>query len=345
MADLVIDAGTAADIAKFEQQLERYLAGDLDDDVFRVFRLNNGIYGQRQGGHNQMVRIKAPGGVITAAQLDRMADIADTYSRGWGHLTTRQNMQFHYVQLERVPDVIRDLASVGLTTREACGDTVRNVQGCHLAGACPFEILDITPGPRPPSSTSCATPSPSDAPQVQDQLLGLRHRLRPGHVQRRGRDRRHPHPRRGTLEAGFRVYIAGGLGANHTRPSPSRSSPHARTSSPPSSRCCGSSTRPATATTSCGPASSGWSTPSASRSSSAGSSRSAASCRRRPPGPAASPPRSRRAATPPPASPPTAATPMGQGTPVALTRTGPYDRSEHANVVRGVAKGTVSAYA
>ena len=76
MADLAIDAGTAADIAKFEQQLERYLAGDLDDDVFRVFRLNNGIYGQRQGGHNQMVRIKAPGGVITAAQLDRMADVA-----------------------------------------------------------------------------------------------------------------------------------------------------------------------------------------------------------------------------------------------------------------------------
>ena len=113
MADLAIDAGTAADIAKFEEQLARYLAGDLDDDVFRVFRLNNGIYGQRQGGHNQMVRIKAPSGVITAAQLDRMADIADTYSRGWGHLTTRQNVQFHYVQLEQVPAVMRDLAVGG----------------------------------------------------------------------------------------------------------------------------------------------------------------------------------------------------------------------------------------
>lgn len=215
MADLAIDAGTAADIAKFEQQLERYLAGDLDDDVFRVFRLNNGIYGQRQGGHNQMVRIKAPGGVITAAQLDRMADIADTYSRGWGHLTTRQNMQFHYVQLEQVPDVMRDLAAVGLTTREACGDTVRNVQGCHLAGACPFEILDITPwaeatfqhflrnpiAQRMPRKfkinfSGCST----DCGQAMINDVGVIGAVRTCDD--------------GTVETGFRVYIAGGLGAN-----------------------------------------------------------------------------------------------------------------------------------
>ena len=74
-----------------------------------------------------------------------MAYVADEYSRGWGHITTRQNVQFHFVQLERVPELLRDLASVGLTTREACGDTVRNVTGCHLAGACPFEVLDISP--------------------------------------------------------------------------------------------------------------------------------------------------------------------------------------------------------
>ena len=74
-----------------------------------------------------------------------MADIADRYSRGWGHLTTRQNIQFHFVELERVPQLLRDLAKVGLTTREACGDTVRNITGCHLAGACPFEVLDISP--------------------------------------------------------------------------------------------------------------------------------------------------------------------------------------------------------
>src|SRR6187431_552604 len=120
-----IDPEIRADIEKFERQLARYLAGDLDEDVFRVFRLNNGIYGQRQGGHNQMVRVKVPYGPIQPDQLEMMAEIADTYSRGWGHITTRQNVQFHFVQLENVPAVMRKLASVGMTTREACGDTVR----------------------------------------------------------------------------------------------------------------------------------------------------------------------------------------------------------------------------
>src|ERR1700694_4964591 len=126
--------------------LAKYLAAELDEDVFRIFRLNNGIYGQRQQGHNQMVRIKVPYGSMNPDQLEMLAHIGETYSRGWGHITTRQNVQFHFVELERVPAVLRDLASVGLTTREACGDTVRNVQGCHLAGACPYEVLHISPG-------------------------------------------------------------------------------------------------------------------------------------------------------------------------------------------------------
>src|SRR5437879_1858601 len=140
-----IDPAARADIDKFERQLARYLAGELEEDVFRIFRLNNGIYGQRQGGHDQMVRVKVPYGSLTPDQLEMLAHIADTYSRGWGHITTRQNIQFHFVQLENATDVMRDLAAVGLTTREACGDTVRNVMGCHLAGACPFEVLDISP--------------------------------------------------------------------------------------------------------------------------------------------------------------------------------------------------------
>jgi len=215
MSDLEIDAASAADIAKFEVQLSRYLSGELDEDVFRVFRLNNGIYGQRQGGHNQMIRIKAPYGTITAPQLDRMADLATTYSRGWGHLTTRQAIQFHFVQLERVPDLLRDIAVVGLTSREACGDTVRNVQGCHLAGACPSEVLDITPwaeavfkhflrnplGQRLPRKfkinfSGCAT----DCGQAMFNDVGIIATTRTNDD--------------GSLEAGFRVFIAGGLGAN-----------------------------------------------------------------------------------------------------------------------------------
>ena len=215
MSEFTIDAESAADIAKFDVQLARYLAGELEEDVFRVFRLNNGIYGQRQGGHNQMIRIKAPYGTITAAQLDRMGDLAVEYSRGWGHLTTRQAIQFHFVQLERVPDLLRDIAMVGLTSREACGDTVRNVQGCHLAGACPSEILDITPwaeatfkhflrnplGQRLPRKfkinfSGCAT----DCGQAMFNDVGIIAVTRTTDA--------------GELEAGFRVFIAGGLGAN-----------------------------------------------------------------------------------------------------------------------------------
>ena len=215
MSEFEIDAESAADIAKFEVQLSRYLSGELDEDVFRVFRLNNGVYGQRQGGHNQMIRIKAPFGTITAAQLDRMADLSTEYSRGWGHLTTRQAIQFHFVQLERVPDLLRDIAMVGLTSREACGDTVRNIQGCHLAGACPKEVLDITPwaeaafqhflrnplGQRLPRKfkinfSGCAV----DCGQAMFNDVGIIATTRIAED--------------GSTEAGFRVFIAGGLGAN-----------------------------------------------------------------------------------------------------------------------------------
>ncbi|MEQ9163206.1 MAG: hypothetical protein RLN74_10880, partial [Ilumatobacter fluminis] len=100
------DAGQVADIEKFRDQLAGYLSGDVPEDVFRVFRLTNGIYGQRQGGTNQMVRVKVPYGSMTPEQLEMMAHIAERYSRGWGHITTRQNLQFHFVQLTDIPDVM-----------------------------------------------------------------------------------------------------------------------------------------------------------------------------------------------------------------------------------------------
>ncbi len=210
-----IDPEIRADVEKFEVQLARYLSGDLEEDAFRVFRLNNGVYGQRQGGHNQMLRVKVPYGSITPEQLDMMAHIAETYSRGWGHLTTRQNVQFHFVQLEQVPAALWDMASVGLTSREACGDTVRNVMGCHLAGACPYEALDISPwaeaafqhflhhplAQRLPRKfkinfSGCET----DCGQAMFNDVGViaTTRTLPD----------------GTREAGFRVFVAGGLGAN-----------------------------------------------------------------------------------------------------------------------------------
>jgi sulfite reductase (ferredoxin) len=213
--DLRNDPEFAADIEKFERLLALRLAGKVDEDAFRVFRLNNGIYGQRQGGYHQMVRVKFPYGSVNATQLEKLAEISDSYSRGWGHLTTRQNIQFHFVELQRVPDLLRDLASVGLTTREACGDTVRNVMGCHLAGACPYEVLDISPwaeatfrhfihhpyAQRLPRKfkinfSGCVT----DCGQAMFNDIG---------VVAVGR----PRPD-GTTERGFRVFMAGGLGAN-----------------------------------------------------------------------------------------------------------------------------------
>ncbi len=210
-----VDPAAQADIEKFERMLASYLAGDLDEDRFRIFRLNNGIYGQRQGGHHQMVRVKVPYGSLRPEQLEMMAQVAEEYSRGWGHITTRQNIQFHFVALERVPALLRELASVGLTTREACGDTVRNVVGCHLAGACPYEVLDISPwaeatyrhflrhpyAQRMPRKfkinfSGCAT----DCGQAMFNDVGVVAVSR-------------PRPD-GTVEPGFRVFIAGGLGAN-----------------------------------------------------------------------------------------------------------------------------------
>ncbi|MGI8851001.1 MAG: nitrite/sulfite reductase [Acidimicrobiales bacterium] len=210
-----MDPEYAADIAKFERLLADHLAGQVDEDAFRVFRLNNGVYGQRQGGHNQMVRVKFPYGSVNADQLDLLGDVADRYSRGWAHLTTRQNVQLHFVQLERVPELLKDLAAVGLTTREACGDTVRNVMGCHLAGACPFEVLDISPwaeatfryllhhpyAQRLPRKfkinfSGCAT----DCGQAMFNDVGVVAVARPLPD--------------GTIEPGFRVFIVGGLGAN-----------------------------------------------------------------------------------------------------------------------------------
>src|SRR5580658_110994 len=210
-----ISAELEADIAKFDQMLEAYLDGRLDEDEFRVFRLNNGIYGQRQGGHNQMVRIKAPYGSITPLQLETLADIADRYSRGWGHLTTRQNIQFHFVELERVPQLLRDLARVGLTTREACGDTVRNITGCHLAGACPFEVLDISPWAEAAFRHFLHHPYAQRLPRkfkinfsgcVTDCGQAMFNDVGVVAVARALPD--------GTTEAGFRVFVAGGLGAN-----------------------------------------------------------------------------------------------------------------------------------
>src|SRR6266852_3222734 len=133
-----------AEIRRFEERAEQLRSGAITEEQFRPFRLKHGTYGQRQPGF-QMLRIKISAGVLTPAQLRVLADIADDYSTSRGHLTTRENLQFHFVKLENVSTAMRRLADTGLTTREACGNTVRNVTACPVAGICPGEAFDVTP--------------------------------------------------------------------------------------------------------------------------------------------------------------------------------------------------------
>ena len=132
------------EIRIFEERAAKLQRGEITEDQFRPFRLKHGIYGQRQPGF-QMVRVKVPSGILNSSQLRVLADVAERRSSGIGHVTTRENFQFHFVKLENAPAIMRDLAAVGLTTREACGNTVRNITSCPLAGICSDEAFDVTP--------------------------------------------------------------------------------------------------------------------------------------------------------------------------------------------------------
>ena len=134
-----------AEIEEFAETLDRYERGELTPDQWRAFRLVRGTYGQRQTIDAQMIRVKIPQGILDGPQLRALADVAERWSRGFGHVTTRQNVQFHFVKLHDVEPVMTRLAEAGLTTREACGSAVRNVTGCPYAGVAVDEAFDVTP--------------------------------------------------------------------------------------------------------------------------------------------------------------------------------------------------------
>ena len=132
------------EIGRYREAVRAYLGLELDAERFTSTRLQHGIYGQRQEGVN-MVRIKLPGGRLSAPQLRAIADVVEQFAeRDCAHITTRQDFQVHFVPLERTPDAMARLAEAGLTTREACGNTIRNVTACPLAGVCPHEHTDVT---------------------------------------------------------------------------------------------------------------------------------------------------------------------------------------------------------
>ena len=132
------------DIRELAAKIDRFHSGGIDEDKFKAYRLTRGVYGQRQMGV-QMFRTKIPYGRLTGEQLTRIADVSEKYTNGNLHTTTRQNIQLHYVKLDDSPAIWAELEEVGVTAREACGNTVRNVTGSALAGIDPDEPFDVTP--------------------------------------------------------------------------------------------------------------------------------------------------------------------------------------------------------
>jgi sulfite reductase beta subunit-like hemoprotein/uncharacterized protein (UPF0332 family) len=133
-----------AELDTYEEQIRKYRRGELDETKMQKHRLHFGTYAQRQEGV-QMQRIKIPGGLLTADQLTRIADASDRYGSGFMHFTTREDAQIYYVQLDQVPELLRFLAAGGITTREACGNTVRNITACYRAGTSANELFDVSP--------------------------------------------------------------------------------------------------------------------------------------------------------------------------------------------------------
>lgn len=135
---------TDEEMALYEEQIQKYRNDELGEVKMQKMRLQFGTYAQRQEGV-QMQRIKLPGGFMTADQLIRLADAADRFASGFIHFTTRQAAQLYYVKLEEAPDLMRFLAEEGITTREACGNTVRNITTCYQSGISdnePFVVLE-----------------------------------------------------------------------------------------------------------------------------------------------------------------------------------------------------------
>jgi sulfite reductase (NADPH) hemoprotein beta-component len=193
-------------VAEFRDQTRRYLAGELSEEQFRPLRLRNGLYIQR---HAPMLRIAIPYGLLTAQQLRKLADIARRYDRGYGHFTTRQNLQLNWPALAAVPDILAELAGVQMHAIQTSGNCVRNVTADHLAGIAVDEIDDPRPYgeiirqwatlhpeftylPRKFKIAVTASPADRAASEVHD--IGL-HLVREAHG-----------------DLGFTVLVGGGLG-------------------------------------------------------------------------------------------------------------------------------------
>src|ERR1700730_1324146 len=196
----------------YEQQIRKYRAGDLDETKMQKLRLHFGTYAQRQEGV-QMQRIKIPGGFLTADQLVRLADAANWFGSGFIHFTTREDAQIYYVKLEETPALLRFLAEGGITSREACGNTVRNITACYRAGTSATEAFNVLPYAealfrylvRNKYNQNLGRKFKITFEGCAEDHSGLRiHDIGLWAVSRK---------ENGQLRHGFRVYLGGGLGA------------------------------------------------------------------------------------------------------------------------------------
>lgn len=203
-----VSAAARKDIIELEQKIKRFQNGEIEEDKFKLFRLTRGVYGQRQPGV-QMIRIKLPYGKVTADQLIKIADVSDKYATGNLHLTTRQDIQLHYVKMTESPALWAELEEQSVTLREACGNTVRNVTASSDAGINPNETFDVTPYAHALTHYFLRNPICQDmgrkfkiafAADEQDSAYTYFHDI--GFVAREQNGQR-----------GFKVVIGGGLGA------------------------------------------------------------------------------------------------------------------------------------
>lgn len=236
-------AELAAEIDVFESEIALRKQNRIEERVFAETRLRRGVYGQRyDNGHRHdgrtertldypsgeltkgpdtvwdapgMQRIKIPYGGMNARQLEVMADLAEEYSDGIAHVTTRQDFQLHFIHVDDTPALMRRLAAVGITTREACGNSVRNVTACPIAGVCHDEVFDVTPYANACAQFLLGHPDVQDFGRkfkiafsgCKDKSCGLvmMHDMGAIAVERTRGD--------GTVERGFELYVGGGLGS------------------------------------------------------------------------------------------------------------------------------------
>lgn len=203
-----------AEIQRFQREIQRLEQGTLDPDDFKRFRLENGVYGIRGYTDLHMIRVKVRFGNLTPEQLEALAEVAERYTTNQlAHVTTRQDIQVHYVKRQELPAILRLIDASGLTTREACGNTVRNVTACPYAGISPTEVFDVTPYADVVSKYFLRNPVCQNLPRkfkiafegcTEDHARVPIHDL--GVVAKvRTQD--------GRSERGFQIYVGGGLGA------------------------------------------------------------------------------------------------------------------------------------